>query len=436
MYARPQQAVQTVPLQRIERRFRQPVCCSARDALVPLSIMEATFSGADHQLNRSEPLMHKRLVHFTFVALLLGASTLHADENFPVISTPCAFGECQASISFTYLGDFVIPTGSMEYGIEFGGISGIEFDAASGRYIAISDDRSEKGPARFYELDIDVSHDGLKGVRVNKHVAFLNAEGNAFSKAEVDPEAIRISPDGIYWSSEGGANPMSPPSVQVASRSGEFIRQFSLPAQFFPTADKAHGVRENLSFENLAVAPSGDVFVGTEAALFQDGDVASLTKGSLARIIRYDGSTGTPKAQYIYPVSPIPQAPDSADGANDNGASDMIALNDRYLLVVERNFSQGFGNNVKVFMIDVEGATDVSNITSLAHTAERVVPVRKSQVLDLRAIGLTPDNIEGIAVGKAMDGSDVLILAADNNFSKRQKSQFFAFKIDLPKMGG
>jgi hypothetical protein len=112
----------------------------------------------------------------------------------------------------------------------------------------------------------------------------------------------------------------------------------------------------------------------------------------------------------------------------------MIALNDRYLLVVERNFSQGFGNNIKVFMIDVEGATDVSNITSLAHTAERVVPVRKSQVLDLRAIGLTPDNIEGIAVGKAKDGTDVLILAADNNFSKRQKSQFFAFKIDLPKM--
>lgn len=168
--------------------------------------------------------MQKHLVHSTIVALLLAASTLHADEYFPVISTPCPFGECQASISFTYLGDFVIPNGSMEFGIEFGGISGIDFDAASGRYIAISDDRSEKGPDRFYELDIDISHDGLKGIGVNKHVAFLNAEGAVFSKADVDPEAIRISPDGIYWSSEGGANPMNPPSVQVAARSASTIR--------------------------------------------------------------------------------------------------------------------------------------------------------------------------------------------------------------------
>ena len=50
-------------------------------------------------------------------------------------------------------------------------------------------------------------------------------------------------------------------------------------------------------------------------------------------------------------------------------------------------------------------------------------------MLDLRAIGLTPDNIEAISLGKAKDGTDVLILAADNNFSDRQKTQFYAFKI-------
>ncbi len=51
-------------------------------------------------------------------------------------------------------------------------------------------------------------------------------------------------------------------------------------------------------------------------------------------------------------------------------------------------------------------------------------------MLDLRAIGLTPDNIEAMAIGKAKDGTDVLILGADNNFSTGQKTQFYAFKIN------
>ena len=51
-------------------------------------------------------------------------------------------------------------------------------------------------------------------------------------------------------------------------------------------------------------------------------------------------------------------------------------------------------------------------------------------MLDLRAIGLTPDNIEAMAIGKAKDGTDVLILGSDNNFSTGQKSQFYAFKIN------
>ena len=69
-------------------------------------------------------------------------------------------------------------------------------------------------------------------------------------------------------------------------------------------------------------------------------------------------------------------------------------------------------------------------IASLAKNDQRVVPARKSQVLDLRAIGLTPDNIEAMAIGKAKDGTDVLILGSDNNFSTGQKSQFYAFKIN------
>jgi hypothetical protein len=34
-----------------------------------------------------------------------------------------------------------------------------------------------------------------------------------------------------------------------------------------------------------------------------------------------------------------------------------------------------------------------------------------------------------MSLGKAKDGTDVLILGSDNNFSAAQKTQFYAFKI-------
>jgi hypothetical protein len=373
--------------------------------------------------------MTKRFLATAAFALLSSTATVFATDIGATFETPCPFGDCAAGISLSYLGEFVIPTGHMENGVEFGGISGLDFDAATGHYIAISDDRSEKGPARFYELDVDVDGAGLKGVSVVKQVTLKDRNGEPFAARTVDPESLRLGKDGIYWGSEGDGKALVAPFVRVAAPDGAFVREFKLPEGFAPTADKSTGIRDNLAFEDLAIAPSGDVFAGLEAALYQDGPAASLTGGSLSRIIRYDGATGEAKAQYVYPISPIPQAAAKAGGGNDNGMSDIVALDDHRLLAVERSYAQGFGNNVKLFMLDLDGATDVSAIASLAGTEERVVPVRKSQVLDLRAAGLTPDNIESMAIGKGKDGGEVLILGSDNNFSTGQKTQFYAFKL-------
>jgi len=175
--------------------------------------------------------------------------------------------------------------------------------------------------------------------------------------------------------------------------------------------------------------PNGDVMIAVESALNQDGPITTLTRGALSRMIRYDAATGTPKAQYAYPIAPIPQAPLPEKGWNDNGVSEILALDDHRLLVVERGFAQGYGNSIKVYMVDTDGATDVSGMPSLANADAAVAPLRKAQVLDMRAIGLVPDNIEAVTFAKGNDGSDLLVFAADNNFSKEQKTQFIAFKV-------
>ncbi len=220
-----------------------------------------------------------------------------------------------------------------------------------------------------------------------------------------------------------------PPFVRVANRDGSFVRELPLPDGFAPTADKSTGIRDNLAFEGLTFLSGGDLLVGMESALYQDGPMTTLTNGALARLIRYDAATGGQKAQYVYPISPIPQAPTKPGGWNDFGMSEILALDDRHGLSVERGYAQDIGNSVVINMFDLDGATDVSAIPSLAKTDQRIVPVRKSQVMDLRALGLAPDNIEGVTFGKAKDGTDVLIFVADNNFNPTQKTQFFAFKV-------
>ncbi|NTF42048.1 esterase-like activity of phytase family protein [Rhizobium rhizogenes] len=372
--------------------------------------------------------MLKPILSAVAAAFLFGLP-VHAADIGTIIDVPCPFGDCNAGISLSYLGSYDIPTGFTENGVEVGGLSGIEFDPSTGRYISISDDRSEKAPARFYRLDIDVSADGLKGVAVLDHVTLQDKDGQPFATKKVDAESIRLGREGIYWSSEGDGKALLPPFVRIANRAGGYMREFSLPDGFAPTADKSTGIRDNLAFEGLAFLSGGDLIVGTESALYQDGQIATLTGGALARLIRYDVATGEPKAQYVYPISPIPQALPTANGWNDSGLSEIIGLDDHHLLAIERGYAQGIGNTIVINMVDLDGATDVSNIPSLAKTDQRVVPVRKAQIMDLRALGLAPDNIEGIAFGKARDGTDVLILVADNNFNPMQKTQFFAFKV-------
>ncbi|WFU03495.1 esterase-like activity of phytase family protein [Rhizobium sp. CB3171] len=365
----------------------------------------------------------------TAAAALLFGSTAARATDIGTIDVPCPFGDCKAGISLSYLGEYDIPTGFMENGVEVGGLSGIDFDPSTGHYVSISDDRSEKAPARFYDLDIDVSAAGLKGLTVLDHVTLKDKNGQPFATRTVDSESIRIGKDGIYWSSEGDGKALLPPFVRVANRDGSFVRELPLPAGFAPTADRSTGIRDNLAFEDLTFLSGGDLLVGMESALYQDGPIATLTNGALARLIRYDAATGEQKAQYVYPISPIPQAAGKPGGWNDFGMSDFVALDDRHVLSIERGYAQDVGNSAVINMFDLEGATDVSNIPSLAKTDQRIVPVRKAQVMDLRALGLAPDNIEGITFGKAKDGTDVLIFVADNNFNPTQKTQFFAFKV-------
>ena len=62
-----------------------------------------------------------------------------------------------ADFSLNYLGQQIVPTGTQYSSTTVGGLSGLDYDAANQRYFAISDDRSQLNPARFYTLNLDLS---------------------------------------------------------------------------------------------------------------------------------------------------------------------------------------------------------------------------------------------------------------------------------------
>jgi hypothetical protein len=334
-----------------------------------------------------------------------------------------------------------IPALSAEAGTVFGGISGLDYDVENGSYLAISDDRSENGPARTYSLDLDFDDSGFTGpgLTVLATVPLLGTDGNTFPVKGVDPESIRVSPDGgFWWTSEGASNSGVPAFIRKADSDGAFERELTLPDAFSPVLEDGKlvaGVRNNQSLEALSYSADGESLVAiTENALVQDGPAASATTTSPSRFVSIDVASGLPQSEYVYPVSVVPYAPTAPLPApinvfsSDRGVTDMIQLSSDEYLVLERSFASGVGYQAQIFVASTEGATEVSGEYALSGDE---TPMTKTLMFDLNESGARVDNIEGITWGPDFnDGSRSLILVADDNFGfVGSNTQFHLLKV-------
>ena len=352
--------------------------------------------------------------------------------------------------SFGLLGEVKIPTGETFSQTEIGGLSGLVYDPVNGLYYALSDDRSSD--ARFYTLGIDLSENVLTDESIEfVEVTFLkDKDGDSFESGSLDPEGIALSANNtLYISSEGDANQLINPFIREIDLDGSFISELPIAEGYLPTADQSSGIRNNLAFENLTISPDQKfLYTATENALFQDGPAADVDQPSLSRITKYDLTTGQPVAAFVYEIEAVPDAPDPADGFRTNGLVELLAVdNNGTLLALERAFSAGVGNTVKLFEIQTQGALDVLQTgdlfreTPFDDDGEILLPgpfeidpaVRKRELLDVeRDLGIAPDNLEALAFGPTLaDGRQSLIIASDNNFSAAQSTQFLALALDF-----
>jgi hypothetical protein len=371
----------------------------------------------------------------------------------------CAGAKAAPPLTLNYIGQQIVPTGTAFAGTTVGGLSAIDYNRATGNYFAISDDRSALGPARFYELSLNLSqfqrsaNPGMAGVNFSAVTTLLTPAGTPFATNTVDPEGLRYNPatTSFYWSNEGQRSSagLQAPTVTEMRPDGSHLRSFSVPGRYLPVGSAAgnqagdRGIVNNLAFESLTVSVDGTtLYTATENALVQDGPVASLANGSPVRLLSFDIASGTSRAEYIYNVSPVALAPQPASGFATNGLVDLLAIGDREFIAIERSFSAGAvtpgtpvtGNTIRLYHLDARNATDVSALDSIAGVAN-IVAVEKTLLLDLSDLrnddgsALALDNIEGLTLGPMMNGQQTLLLVADNNFSDSQFTQFVALSM-------
>ena len=357
-----------------------------------------------------------------------------------------------------FIGQVTFPTGLSFDGTQVGGLSGITWDPVAQHYYAVSDDRSQFAPARFYTMEIDVADGALTAgdVRFTDVTTLRRADGTPFPALFIDPEGIAYdtASGALYISQEGQVAPIAAlpggqiaPSILAYDLAGRFDTALPVDSKFLPTKDGSSGIRNNLAFESLTLSPNGRwLYTATENALFQDGPAATLASGTLARIVKYNALSGQAVAEYAYITDPVAEAPNPSGGFATNGLVELLALdNDGTLLAMERSFSAGApgtGNSIKIFVVHTQGATDISRSVSIATEIDKGklsafldAPVRKELLFDLGDLGIPLDNVEGMTLGpKLADGRQSLVLVSDNNFSATQFTQVLAFALEVETM--
>ncbi|MFL6235781.1 MAG: esterase-like activity of phytase family protein [Thermoanaerobaculia bacterium] len=327
------------------------------------------------------------------------------------------------TLSLLGSGPLIVPFGARAGGFRVGGLSGLA-RAADGTWLAVVDNEEET-PARVFRLGFSVSESGIAPLpgKTPLEVPLAAIPLAGFDGKNFDGEGLALEPSGeMLISSE------TEPSIREFSLDGRTLRSLPVPDLFL--AGRGRGIRSNLGFESLTLAPGGDVlWTANERALQQDAP-EDLARPSPVRLLRYERRDGgfVPGAQFVYQVDPLRQK--AGGGFQTRGLSDLLALPGGDLLALEREYVEGRGLAIQVFRISLAGATDVSGLESL--TGQSWTPARKTLVYDFARSGLVPDNIEGMAFGPRLpDGSRTLVLVSDNNFNPLEKTQIVALRLRL-----
>jgi len=351
-------------------------------------------------------------------------------------------------LSLDFLGEYQLPKMTFK-DTPVGGLSSLTYDRQQNKFYALSDDRSQFAPARFYTLGLslkraDTGEIGIDKVDVEDVTFITDENGKTYAKGSLDPEGIALSPKGtVFISSEGVPSQGIAPFIREFDRkTGQQQQSLQIPERYLPNDNTEEeqpprGIQDNLGFESLTFelgslgAAGGDpfrLFTATESALFQDSLPPDSEQGTRIRLMHYlIGNIARPMVvtEHVYLLDPAPS------GTTSNGLTELITVDTGgHFLSLERTYGLS-GGGAKIYQVATSAATDTSGIATLKGDISRIDAVKKKLVLDLSTVGIYLDNLEGITMGPRLpDGTKSLLLVSDDNFRDTQRTQFLLFRLN------
>ncbi|WP_460065941.1 esterase-like activity of phytase family protein [Streptomyces sp. YKOK-I1] len=340
--------------------------------------------------------MRLRTVLATLTAGLAAAATLtaagpaHADDPAAHACSPAVLLDrfSDALDKTTYDGTFV------------GNLSALALDR-DGSLAALSDRSS------LFDLD-------ARTLAPRKAVALADENG-----AALDSEGLVIDRDGTRLITSE-----TEPSIRRYGTDGTILDRLPVPAALLVAP--AGRATANQTFEGLTLLPGGRTLLASmEYAI--SGDTAGIVRFQTWR--RTKGDHFTPSAQYAYRTD-----------APFLGVPEVQALPDGRLLVLERGYTAGVGNTVRLYLADPRHATDTSAVDALTGQPD-VRLIKKTLLTDLvtcPTLGATArqpqpnpllDNIEGMVVTGHEKGTYRVLLVSDDNQNATQTTRFSYLRV-------
>ncbi|MDN3022697.1 esterase-like activity of phytase family protein [Streptomyces sp. S.PB5] len=235
--------------------------------------------------------------------------------------------------------------------------------------------------------------------------------------AALDSEGLVIDGDGTRLITSE-----TEPSIRRYSRDGKILDRLPVP-DALRVAPAGRAVT-NGTFEGLTLLPGGRrLLASMEYAL----------SGDTSKAVRFQTWQRHAKSwrlaeQYAY-------QPDTG-----LGVPEVQSLPDGRLLVLERGFTSGVGNTVRLYLADPRGATDTSAVENLTGQ-DGVRLIKKILLADLvncPSLGATAkqpqpnpllDNIEGMAVTGRSKGAWKVLLVSDDNQNAVQTTRFYYLRV-------
>ncbi len=310
-----------------------------------------------------------------------------------VLSKLCA----QEISSLEFIDHLVIPFGKTIADSNFGGLSGITYNANDSLYYVVAD----KPPSRIYKLKISTND-----ILMVKFKEVLYLSPRLQSHSELEGITFNYKTGNFYVTDEQSSGTR----ILEIDKQADFMRIVKpINEGFLPLSGHNSGI-EGLTISSDA----NNLYYAFERPAEECLEQSHVSIGHI--------NLHTGKSQNFY--YQLHEVVD--DKIKTNGISEILYLNDSSLLVMERAYIPNQGNVVRLYQAKL--ASSAITDKELECNDISLTALESALLFDFTDVNdLKIDNAEGMVFN---DDKRLLVIVTDNNFSKRQETQIIVLKVN------